>query len=148
MTDTDPPDITLQVINALENLGVRYVIVGSMASIVHGLIRSTMDTDILVDLEAGHVLPFVGALQDVFHIDERTVQVAIERRRNFSLIHPATMFKVAVFISQQRPFDEQQFIRRTPAEIRSGSDKFAWVLSPEEVILAKLDWFRLGGDVS
>jgi hypothetical protein len=76
------------------------------------------------------------------------MQEAINRRRSFSLIHLTTMFKVDVFISRRRPFDEQQLSRRVPTQIRSDSERSVWVLSPEDVILAKLDWFRQGGEVS
>lgn len=148
MTAVDPLDVTLQVVEVLEDLGARYVIVGSMASIVHGMIRSTMDADVLTELEPAHIPQLVSALQERFHIDALAIREAIDNRRSFSLIHLATMFKVDVFISRQRPFDEQQLTRRAIAQVRSGSDRGVWVLSPEDVILAKLDWFRLGGQVS
>ncbi len=44
---SEPVAVTLQVTSALENLGVPYVIGGSMASTAHGRIRTTMDVDIV-----------------------------------------------------------------------------------------------------
>jgi hypothetical protein len=58
------------------------------------------------------------------------------------------MFKVDIFIPKARPFDQQQLKRRKAEQIRPDSDEHIWVLTAEDVVLAKLDWFRLGGEVS
>ena len=47
---TEPIQVTLLVADALESLGIRYFIGGSMATAVHGVARSTMDVDLVVDL--------------------------------------------------------------------------------------------------
>ena len=49
---------------------------------------------------------------------------------------------------KERPFDQQQLVRRISERFKADSDKTIWLLSAEDVILAKLDWFRLGGEVS
>ena len=58
------------------------------------------------------------------------------------------MFKVDIFIPKERAFDQQQLARRIAEPIGPGEDTQIWVLTPEDVVLAKLDWFRLGGEVS
>lgn len=140
--------VTLLVTHVLEELGVRYVIGGSLASIVHGMPRTTMDVDILADLKAEHVESFVSSLQDVFYVNKQVVAQSIERTSSFNMIHLQTMFKVDVFIRQERPFDEQQLNRRISELIDPNSTERIWILSPEDVVLAKLDWFRLGGETS
>lgn len=80
--------------------------------------------------------------------DVPTLADAIERRRSFNLIHFDTMFKVDIFPTQDRPFDRQQIRRRVQGSLDQESDQSVWLLSPEDVVLAKLDWFRQGGEVS
>ncbi|MCI0579452.1 MAG: hypothetical protein L0331_25035 [Chloroflexi bacterium] len=148
MTDLEWPDVASAVTAVLEALEIPYVIGGSVASIVHGLIRNTVDIDLVAALKPEHVAPFVSGVKDSFYVDAYSVQQAIERRSSFSLIHLATMYKVDVFIPQDRPFDHQQLQRRVAQKISTNGDKIVWVLSAEDIVLAKLDWFRLGGEVS
>jgi hypothetical protein len=54
----EPTAVTLKVIDALEVLGIRYLISGSFASSIHGVARMTADVDLVVDLEMDQVDPF------------------------------------------------------------------------------------------
>ena len=145
---SEPVAVTLQVTRVLEQLGVAYVIGGSMASTAYGRIRSTMDVDIVADLQSTHVGRLVQALGDDFYLDARSAHDAIERRASFNLIHLETMFKVDVFIPQDRPFDRQQLARGERQTIGAEPEHAAYVASAEDVILAKLEWYRLGGETS
>jgi hypothetical protein len=139
---------TQLVTNVLDSLGIRYVIGGSIASIVHGMLRTTMDVDIVADLPLTFVDQFLTGLQGAFYADEQMIRQAIQRRSSFNLIHLQTMFKVDIFIPKERPFDQQQLNRRISEQIGENPDERLWVLTAEDVVLAKLDWFRLGGETS
>ena len=145
---SEPVAVTLQVTGVLEDLGVPYVIGGSMASAAHGRIRSTMDVDIVADLQPTHVGALVRALGSDFYVDAGAAQDALQRRTSFNLIHLETMFKVDVFIPKDRPFDRQQLARGERQTIGAEPDQTARVASAEDVILAKLEWYRLGGEAS
>lgn len=140
--------VTLLVTTLLDQLGVPYVIGGSMASIIHGMLRTTMDVDIVADVRSEHVPFLVTELQDAFYVDEPMIRQAIQRRSSFNLIHLSTMFKVDIFVPKGRPFDRQQLDRRISEQMDAEGKAQLWVLSAEDVILAKLEWFRLGGEVS
>ena len=59
------------------------------------------------------------------------------------------MFKIDVFVSKGRPFDRQAVQRARPQAIDEGPDAPRFlVASPEDTVLAKLEWFRLGGETS
>ena len=148
MIDSEALQVTLTVTNLLDELSIPYVIGGSMASIIHGMLRTTMDVDIVADLQLEHVGAFVAGLQGAFYADEQMIQQAIQRRSSFNLIHLTTIFKVDIFIPKGRTFDQQQLDRRISEQMGSDSGEQVWVLSAEDVILAKLEWFRLGGEVS
>jgi hypothetical protein len=140
-------EVILVVTQALDTLGIPYVIGGSMASTTHGRVRTTLDVDIVADLKEKHVKPLVAILKDDFYTDEPTMHQAITRRSAFNLIHLATMFKVDVFVAKDRPFDRQQLARRQP-QVLEPPDHIAYVATPEDIVLAKLEWYRLGGEVS
>lgn len=146
--NNEPVQVTMLVIHALEALHIPYVIGGSLASAVHGVMRATMDTDIVADLGEEHAQPLADALSGVFYADVEMIRDAIEHRGSFNLIHLETMFKVDVFIPKQREFDRLQIQRRTPQIISTDPQEQAFVASAEDTILAKLEWYRMGGEVS
>ena len=139
--------VTERVALALETLQIPYLIGGSMASTAYGRIRATMDVDIVADLACGQIEPLVAILGDEFYADAEMMRQAIYHRSSFNLIHLTTMFKVDIFVSKNRPFDRQQFARRLAWPLEP-SQQTVYIASAEDVILAKLEWYRLGGEVS
>jgi hypothetical protein len=145
---SEPIAVTLLVIQALDALGVPYLIGGSLASAVHGVARATVDTDLVADLRPEHAEPLAQALRDAFYVDAESIQDAIRRRSSFNVIHLETMFKVDVFVRKRRPFDQAQFERRQAQVVATDPERTAYVASPEDTVLAKLEWYRMGGEVS
>ncbi|HSF14808.1 MAG TPA: hypothetical protein VLK65_04585 [Vicinamibacteria bacterium] len=143
-----PTDVVLLVVEILERLGVRYAIGGSFASSLHGVFRASVDADIVADLQLDHVEPFSRALAEAFYRDESSMRRAIELRQSFNAIHLDTMFKIDVFIPKGRPFDEAQLERREAHVIANEPERSAFVASAEDTVLAKLDWYRAGGNLS
>ena len=140
--------VTLAVIEVLEDLDVPYLIGGSLASAVHGVVRATLDSDLVTELETEHAAPLVQALQQGFYIDPDAVNAAIHQRRSFNIVHLETMFKVDIFVSRQRPFDQSRFARRTRQVVATQPERSAYVSTAEDTILVKLEWYRAGGQVS
>ena len=140
--------VTLLVTDVFEKLGVRYAVGGSLSSSLHGVMRSTLDVDIVADMRLEHIQPLVAALSPEFYADVEMIRVAIERHSSFNLIHYETSFKVDVFIPKPRPFDQMQLERRASAIITTDPERSLYVTSPEDVILSKLEWYRMGGEVS
>lgn len=134
---------------ALKWLGVRYYVGGSLASSVRGLPRTSIDVDLVAELRPEHITRLVGALSGEFYVSEKRVQEAVAARRSFNVIHLATMMKVDVFVSRQRPYERALFDRLTPEFLDAeGTSVPHPVPRAEDVVLLKLEWFRAGGDVS
>jgi hypothetical protein len=144
----EPLTITLLVIDAFEKLGVPYMIGGSLASAFHGTARSTLDTDLVADLKAEQVIPLIELLKQDFYIDEGMIVDAIKNKISFNVIHLQTAFKVDVFIIKPRRFDQIEFGRRRLETVSNEPDRKAYITSAEDIVLAKLEWYRLGGEVS
>ena len=60
MTAPDLVAALLPVIEALDSLGVRYYVGGSVASSIHGVPRASIDADVIAELGAQHVAPLAG----------------------------------------------------------------------------------------
>ncbi len=146
----EPVEVTLIVTGVFEKLGVPYLIGGSLASTLYGMIRTTQDADIVADMRMEHLEPFVSALQDDFYLDDEMITASIQRQSSFNIIHRETFFKVDVFIPRPRPFLQSQLARaqRQFFNFETVSPVSAKFASPEDTILSKLEWFRLGGEVS
>lgn len=145
---SEPIAVTLSVIEALEALEVPYLIGGSLASALHGVARTTMDVDLVADLRLEHVETLAQVLSGTFYVDADSIRDAIGHQSSFNLIHLETMFKVDIFVRKQRPFDQVQFDRRTAQVIATDPERTAYVASAEDTVLTKLEWYRMGGEVS
>lgn len=146
--DFDPIAVTLLVTDALEALGAPYLICGSMASILYGMTRTTQDADLVSELRSEQAGPLIDALGGAFYADLDAIGDAIRRRTCFNLIHLETMFKVDIYLRRHRAFEQAQFQRRTRRHLILDPPRTAFVASPEDTLLAKLEWYRMGEEVS
>jgi hypothetical protein len=64
------------------------------------------------------------------------------------VIHLETMLKVDVFVSRDRPFDRRAMERARSAPSETPGERALPLASAEDTVLAKLEWFRRGGEVS
>lgn len=149
MTAPDILAATGPVADALEDLGVAYHVGGSVASSVYGVARATLDVDLVADLDQEAVRAFVERLEGSYYVDEEMIRDAVTRRASFNVIHHATMLKVDVFVLAARPFEQEAFRRRREdtLEDREGARVFP-IATPEDTVLHKLIWYRMGGGVS
>jgi hypothetical protein len=136
------------VVTALEQLEVPYCIGGSVASGVFGEPRQTLDADIVAALLARHVPQLAGRLQGEFYVDEPMMMRAIENQSSFNFIHLQTMVKIDVYVAWRSDFARSQFARRIRANLSTETPLDVYLASPEDTVLAKLDWYRKGGCVS
>ncbi len=140
--------VTRMVTAALDDAGVRYLVGGSVASALYGEARSTRDIDVVAAMLPHHVEPFLAALGKAFYADAAVIREEVAARRSFNVIHLETMVKADVFMHKGDSFGRSQFARRTPKQLSREDPTAIYVASPEDTVLAKLQWFRDGGEVS
>ncbi|NOT60951.1 MAG: hypothetical protein HOP19_12100, partial [Acidobacteria bacterium] len=114
--------VALQVTDTLEQLGIRYLIGGSMASIVHGETRLTNDLDLVADLRATDVEALKAAFDREFYFDEQAIARAIRERSSFNLIQLAMMFKIDVFIFRDDDWAREQMLQSEAKSLLFGND--------------------------
>ncbi|MEZ6062073.1 MAG: hypothetical protein R3C19_17165 [Planctomycetaceae bacterium] len=137
------------VVRQLDAQQISYCIGGSVASCLHGFVRTTMDADLLVDLRHDHVDAFVKALDTDYYVSAPMIVDAVSRRRSFNIMLYETMFKVDFFIAKARAFD-QSALSRAQCKLISGATSTieVRVASPEDLVLLKLEWYRKSNDTS
>lgn len=146
---SEPVAVVARVARMLDDLGVRYLVGGSLASSIYGIPRATQDVDIVAELRAGHVEPFAEALRGEFYVDPAVIREALRRGKSFNVIHLATMFKADVFVAADDPWTRGELARARveSIEIPGGTATLRFA-SPEDTLLHKLTWYRLGDEVS
>jgi hypothetical protein len=145
---TESVRTTREVMEAFRQLGVGCVLGGSFASTVHGYPRSTQDADVMAEPFPGREGEFVRLLGPVFYANPETIRVAVRDRGGFNVIHTTTGFKVDVFIEKRRPFDRSVLDRRTPHGFTTDPADVLDIVTAEDSILLKLEWYRIGGEIS
>lgn len=145
---SEPIQVTLQVIEIFDRLKIPYLVGGSLASAVHGILRATLDVDIVADIDLDQIDEFIALLNDAFYYDTEMIRQAILQKSSFNLIHLNTMFKVDIFLLKRRPFDQNQMERRVFQSIGESQTEKAYISTAEDIIIAKLEWYRNGGESS
>jgi hypothetical protein len=149
MADSDILSALKPVVVALDEMGVAYEIGGSVASSACGVPRTTLDVDVVAALGRNHVKEFVGRLQSLYYVDENAAFDAVERQSSFNLIHLGTMLKVDVFVLKSRVYDQKAFQRKRKDRLNLDPEGASFYFaSPEDVVLNKLEWYRLGRELS
>lgn len=136
-------ELLRKVVQALDQVGIQYLITGSVVSSLQGEPRSTHDIDMVVAIQSSKVHELVEAFPPSdFYLDKDSLVDAINRRNMFNLIDLKGGDKVDFWILTDEPFDRSRFSRRYSEEFMGLKIQ---VSSPEDTILAKLRWAKLSG---
>ncbi len=135
------------VVTVFEQLGITYYIGGSVGSSTYGIPRATFDVDLVADLQQEHVRSFVKRLETEYYVDEDMIQDAIKHHSSFNLIYLDSMLKIDVFLPKARLFDQEEYRRVQDEALINGTRSFK-MASAEDTLLHKLEWYRMGNEVS
>jgi Nucleotidyl transferase AbiEii toxin, Type IV TA system len=147
VTPLDPLALAGIVAHALDELGIPYVIGGSVASSLYGEPRSSLDLDLMIDATPEQAEALAAKLSSDFYVPIEDVPDAARSRRSFNAIHLSTAMKVDFFFVEDEPFAKRQMDRRRKVFFENlGIELFFY--APEDVLIRKLLWFRAGDGVS
>jgi hypothetical protein len=137
-----------EVVAAFSELGISYAVGGSTASSLLGKPRFTEDADITVEPFAGKEATFAARFGSDYYISLPAVEEAVRRRSSFNIIHLTSGFKVDVFVRKNRPFEQSVMARRRPQPVPNQPGGSLVLVSAEDIILLKLEWYCIGGEAS
>ena len=131
---------------AMQRLGIPWFVGSSVASLVHGEIRTTQDVDIVLDIGKHQVDALVAELEPDFYVDRVYVAEAVRTGTSCNVLHRTTGMKVDLFPLRARAFSRAEMARRTKVSLLPGVEPN--VATAEDCLLTKLEWFEKGGRVS
>lgn len=133
------------VLNALR---LPFVVVGSTASSARGIPRFTKDIDLIVRIGAIQAERLASALGKEWYAEPDQIRQSIQNGRSFNVIHIPSSWKIDLF-PVQTDFHDSEMDRATPEPLTiDGESVVCPVSTPEDIVLAKLRWYRDGGQVS
>lgn len=124
------------------------MVCGSFASAAHGVPRSSVDADIVVDVEPSRAAALAEAFKSDFYVDMGQLNHAIASHTSFNLVHLESLYKIDFFVLGSGRFAREEFSRRIPESFADLPSQKAHIATAEDTILSKLDWYRQGGRVS
>ena len=140
MTGTD---LLHSIAATLEATGIPFMLTGSMASAYDGAGRATMDIDLIIDPTRKELDGLVkSVLTAGLYVSASAAHEAFEHRSMFNEIDRSSGWKVGLILKKPCLFSRVEFARRVPVEYQGRQLPVATV---EDVIIAKLEWAKLGG---
>lgn len=118
------------------------MLTGSYASSVHGAPRASQDIDIVIAPTRSQLLALLQLFPDTeYYVSQDAALDALATRGQFNVIDFASGWKIDFIIMKAREFSREEFARRHPIQLDGVELDVA---SPEDIVVAKLEWARLG----
>jgi hypothetical protein len=141
--DAPPDEILRRLAGILDAAAVPYMLTGSLASSLHGTPRSTQDIDIVIAPdEAGLERLLASFPDDRYYVGRETARSAFRRSSLFNVVDLELGWKIDFIFRKPREFSRVEFGRRVPTDVQGVAISVA---TPEDVILAKLEWSKQSG---
>jgi len=137
-----------QLTDTLDALKIDYAIGGSIASSVYGKVRFTQDADITVAPFGEKAERLHATLKEDFYMSKDAMAQALSDRGSFNVIHLTSAFKIDIFVRKDDDFYRQLFLRRRRVKLDESLDHLFDIVSAEDIILLKLQWYKSAGCVS
>ena len=133
------------IIGLFRELGVPFMLTGSVAASYHGRPRATHDADVVIDPAPAQLDALVAALEARgFYVDPEAARRALRDRTLFNVIETGQACKIDLIIRRDRPFSEEEFRRRLSVDLSFATN--VSMVTAEDAILSKLEWARRAGD--
>jgi hypothetical protein len=109
---------------------------------MYGVPRATNDIDIVVSLSLRQLLSLIQLFQRVgFAIESSIAVAAFHNKTMFNVVDFGRGLKVDFIVRKERDFSVAEFDRRETHEVEGMRLTIA---TPEDVLLAKLEWAKIG----
>jgi hypothetical protein len=108
----EPSELLKHLASTLDQLGIPFLVTGSMASIAYGEPRFTNDIDVVVAMNPSQVTAFCAAFPaPEFLCSTEAAEQAVRSRFQFNILHPASGLKVDVIVATDSEFDRSRLAR-------------------------------------
>ncbi len=140
------PELSLLFVRPLNRIGARYIVSGSVASILYGEPRLTNDVDFVIFLHDSDIARLREAFPPPeFYVPPAEViaaEIVRPTKGQFNVIHADTSFKADFYLAGRDELNAWAFRNSRKMEYRGEP---IVVAPPEDVIVRKLEYYREGG---
>ena len=126
-------------VNRIENLGIQYMLTGSMAMMKYAMPRYTMDIDVVIELEPKDILRIIETLEPDYYVPHEALKRAIYNKGMFNIIHQDSSYKVDCVIKKNTEFQKTAFEKRQNVDYYGRN---IWIITKDDLIISKLWWAR------
>jgi predicted nucleotidyltransferase len=131
-----------KVVEVLHEAGVSYMLTGSLASAFHAVPRATQDVDVVIEAQREGIERLIeGLVAAGWYADLDAALEAWRGQTQFNAIEPDTGWKADFIVRKDRAYSREEFSRRERISLLGVE---LAVASLEDVLIAKLEWGRLG----
>lgn len=124
----------------LDKIGIKYMLVGSMALAHYAMPRATVDIDIVVNILPENIDKFIAEFEEDYYIPLESAKNAVRQKRMFNMLNNQTIWKIDCVVLKENEFDLNAFSRRQKVDYAGEFD--VWIISREDLILSKLNWAK------
>lgn len=135
----EPLDSLTEVVSRLDEVGVPYMVTGSVAAWFCGLNRYTEDTDIVIYLKWSQITDFVAAFRGDYYVDRLMVEDSVRTLSLFNVISQRGGGKFDMIPLRPEPAEQAKFERRV---VHDWHGYPLWVIDPHDLVLSKLQWAK------
>jgi len=132
-------DVLKDVTSKFEDLGLQYMLTGSLAMSYYSQPRMTRDIDLVVNIFPELVKKIEKVFEREYYISIESINDALEKEFIFNLIHRASAIKVDCIVRKNEEYRLTEFERRKKIKL---ADFNIYIVSKEDLIISKLIWFR------
>ena len=137
-----PGDLFRRISTLLEHAGIPYMLTGSFASSIYGMHRGSADVDFIINADQAGVRRLLDQLAaNDFYSELNQALEACRSNSMFNVIDNVTGLKIDFIFVKRRKFSHEEFERRKKTTVWEVP---LYVATPEDIVVAKLEWAKLG----
>jgi hypothetical protein len=132
-------DIVRDISQRFEEVGIPYMLTGSMAMNYYAQPRMTRDIDVVIAIAPEDVHLLAGLFRPDYYVSEESIRDALAHESVFNFIHQDSVIKVDCIIRKRSEYRRVEFERRERISILDFS---TFIVSKEDLIISKLFWAK------
>jgi len=121
----------------MDRLRIPYMVTGSFAMNPYVPARTTMDVDVILEINHGDESRIESALAPDYYVNANSIGRALRDESMFNVINNKEAVKIDCIVRKSSAFEKAKFERRLRKTIFGVE---FWVISKEDLILSKLRW--------
>lgn len=135
-------DFLEKITDKLDLIQLPYMLSGSLAMGFYAVQRTTRDVDLVIEMQENEIQRLVNLFKEGYYCSEPAIREAIVTNSMFNVIDTSTGFKIDFILRKNSIYDKNAFDRRKMLGFSELTTKKFWVISIEDLIIAKIRWIQ------